>query len=364
MITEQEFKVIKAYLVDGWSQRDIQRKILGMEAPARGGGFATMNILHKYGIKENHKSILINSHLSREEIIEYVKSINTQYIADIKNNKNKLSNEFLKNNLRKNKIYFVEKTNSFYEVIICNNTFLLKCRTYNNNYTFVAKSEIPELSEKIIIALVEWRNEQPINIYLIPTSEWTSGKWNMLKDRNYEDSQSEPEWGIDINKSNKHELNYFTINKILKNILKNANQKYIEEIEKPENKETEKQALIKIRLGHSKLKDEIIKIKSECEICGLRHNKLLIASHIKPWAKSDNLEKLDSENILLLCSMHDALFDKGLISFDNNGKILISKELSENEKALVNINENSCIIIVSEKQKKYLEYHRENIFLK
>ena len=62
--------------------------------------------------------------------------------------------------------------------------------------------------------------------------------------------------------------------------------------------------------------------------------------------------------------MHDALFDKGLISFDDNGKILISKELNEEEQALVNINEDSCISIVSDKQKKYIKYHRENIFIK
>ena len=91
---------------------------------------------------------------------------------------------------------------------------------------------------------------------------------------------------------------------------------------------------------------------------------MLVASHIKPWSKSDDSEKLDFENILLLCSMNDALFDKGLISFDDNGKILISRELGEEEKALVNINEDSCIDINSQKQKDYLKYHRKNIFIK
>ena len=61
--------------------------------------------------------------------------------------------------------------------------------------------------------------------------------------------------------------------------------------------------------------------------------------------------------------MHDALFDKGLISFDDNGKILVSKELNKKEQALVNINEEICIKIVSEKQKQFLKYHRINKFL-
>ena len=278
--------------------------------------------------------------------------------------KNKISNEFLKKQLSKNDIEYKSLKNSFYEINLSDNKYLLKCRTYNKNYTFVTKSEIPELSDNILIALVEWQNEQPISLYLIPTSEWNTGKWNILKDRDYEGLKSEPEWGIDINQSNKYELNNFQFSKFINTFKEKENKKIIEEIERSEEKETEKQALIKVRLGHSKLREDIIKRKGKCEICGISHNKLLIASHIKPWAKSDNFEKLDNANILLLCSMHDALFDKGLISFDDNGKILISKELNEEEQALVNINEDSCISIVSDKQKEYLKYHRENIFIK
>lgn len=51
--------------------------------------------------------------------------------------------------------------------------------------------------------------EQPISLYLIPISEWNTGKWNILKDRDYEGLKSEPEWGIDINQNNKYELNHF-----------------------------------------------------------------------------------------------------------------------------------------------------------
>lgn len=363
MFSELDCKVLRAFLVDGNSYRDIQRKILGLDAPVRGGGYAAMNIVHKYGITKVHKAIFSGQNISKENLIKYVKNIKFQPASNIMN-KNKLSNDFLKEVLKSQKIKFIEKSNSFYEISISNHKFILKCRTYNNNYTFVTKSEIPNLSEDIIIALVEWQNEKPTNLYLIPTSEWASGKWSMLKNKKYEGLQSKPEWGIDINKSNKYELSNFSADKILKNLTKNINKKYIEELEKTKYKETEKQALVKIRLGHSKLRDEVIKNKYKCEICGLSYNKLLVASHIKPWSKSDDSEKLDFENILLLCSMHDALFDKGLISFDDNGKILISRELGEEEKALVNINEDSCIDINSQKQKDYLKYHRKNIFIK
>lgn len=47
--TDVELDVLKAFLVEGKSHREIQRDILGFLAPARGGGFVTMNILQKYG---------------------------------------------------------------------------------------------------------------------------------------------------------------------------------------------------------------------------------------------------------------------------------------------------------------------------
>ncbi|NLF82380.1 MAG: hypothetical protein GX568_00150 [Candidatus Gastranaerophilales bacterium] len=50
--------VLKAYLIDGLSHRKIQERILNMEAPARGGGFEAMNILHEFGITGEYKGIL------------------------------------------------------------------------------------------------------------------------------------------------------------------------------------------------------------------------------------------------------------------------------------------------------------------
>ena len=52
MFSELDYKVLRAFLVDGNSCRDIERKILGLDAPVRGGGFAAMNIVHKYGIRK------------------------------------------------------------------------------------------------------------------------------------------------------------------------------------------------------------------------------------------------------------------------------------------------------------------------
>lgn len=53
-------KVLRAYLVSGESHRSIQKNILGLPAPARGGGFVAMDILHTYGVKGEHKGIFEN----------------------------------------------------------------------------------------------------------------------------------------------------------------------------------------------------------------------------------------------------------------------------------------------------------------
>lgn len=79
-----------------------------------------------------------------------------------------------------------------------------------------------------------------------------------------------------------------------------------------------------------------------------------MASHIKPWRDSSSKERLDVYNGLLLTPSLDKAFDKGLITFDVKGNILISKNFKDYN--LFGINENMKIKI-EEKHKKYLEYH-------
>ena len=97
--------------------------------------------------------------------------------------------------------------------------------------------------------------------------------------------------------------------------------------------------------------------------CGINIEEVLIASHIKPWADSDCNEKLSSCNGLLLCPNHDKLFDKFLISFDDDGKILISEKLKKNSPHLFNISENTTIKVKDE-MKSFLAYHRAKFFEK
>ena len=79
-MTDKEAAVLRAYLCDSLSHRDIQIGILGLDAPARGGGFKTMEILHKYGIKGDHKGILKGRVFDRERF-ERAGNINN-YLAE------------------------------------------------------------------------------------------------------------------------------------------------------------------------------------------------------------------------------------------------------------------------------------------
>lgn len=148
-------------------------------------------------------------------------------------------------------------------------------------------------------------------------------------------------------------------------ISKEDEEKYIEEIDSILDKfkdETEKERLVKSRVGQGLFKNKLLSKSCKCAMCGLNIKKLLIASHCKPWGKATNKERLDVNNGLLLCPTHDALFDKGLITFKENGEIIISKQIEKDQYKLLNIDENVRLDFISE-QLPYIKYHREEEFL-
>lgn len=124
---------------------------------------------------------------------------------------------------------------------------------------------------------------------------------------------------------------------------------------------TEKEILIKSRIGQGSFREQLITKESKCKICGVSNVNLLIASHIKPWALCNDFEKLDINNGLLLCPNHDALFDKGFISFSEKGRIIIAEEICNYERKLFNISDNITITL-NKKESNYMSFHRENLF--
>jgi hypothetical protein len=123
---------------------------------------------------------------------------------------------------------------------------------------------------------------------------------------------------------------------------------------------TEKKRLINSRLGQGEYREDLISLWKGCSITHCNQIDILIASHIKPWRDANNTERIDKFNGFLLLPTLDKLFDKGYISFDKNGKILISDKIKK-QIDILNINTNMNINIYDE-NKKYLEYHNKNIY--
>ena len=120
--------------------------------------------------------------------------------------------------------------------------------------------------------------------------------------------------------------------------------------------------LTKSRRGQGTFKANVRLVENHCRVTGVTNIKHLRASHIKPWAASDNSEKLDGFNGLLLSPHVDHLFDKGFISFQNSGDLLISPELNPAVLRLWSIPKTQNVGGFQKSQQEYLEYHRELIF--
>lgn len=128
--------------------------------------------------------------------------------------------------------------------------------------------------------------------------------------------------------------------------------------------QTEKEQLIKARRGQGKFRRNLEAIESKCRITGLSDKRFLIASHCKPWRDSNNLEKLDGNNGLLLSPHIDKLFDKGWISFTDDGDLIISDSSVITLLNCWGVTYPLNISSFSELQKAYIRHHRECVFRK
>jgi len=130
--------------------------------------------------------------------------------------------------------------------------------------------------------------------------------------------------------------------------------------------ETEKAALIKARRGQGQFRTELFKIERACRVTQVGESQHLIASHTKPWRNCDNEERLDPENGFMLTPTVDHLFDKGFISFESNGDLVVSPVAHQKSlfKMGIAISSQFNVGTFSEGQKKYLDWHREELLLK
>jgi len=127
---------------------------------------------------------------------------------------------------------------------------------------------------------------------------------------------------------------------------------------------TETERLAAARVGQGEFRSSLMGLwKGTCPVLGVDHPRLLRASHIKPWRSASGRERLDPYNGLLLATQVDALFDAGLISFQDNGRMLVSWALSKRNLERMGVSEDSAIRGLTDQHASYLQYHRSNVFL-
>lgn len=123
---------------------------------------------------------------------------------------------------------------------------------------------------------------------------------------------------------------------------------------------TTRQQLVDARIGQGPYRRKLEgRWKKRCAVTGCDVPQALRASHIKPWRRSSNAERLDPANGLLLVATLDALFDRHLISFDDKGDMLVSGELNEVQRLALGL-PRSLSRVPDAKERLYLVDHRQN----
>ena len=134
--------------------------------------------------------------------------------------------------------------------------------------------------------------------------------------------------------------------------------------------QTTVERIVKARVGQQQFKREVLQeCDSTCAFTLVRDPGLLIAGHIKPWAKSDDSEKLDPKNGLVFTPTYDRLFNNGLISFTEQCALIISPLLSRETSTRLHIHPNMELDLPmhgpgNKPRQEYMEYHRELILRK
>lgn len=135
----------------------------------------------------------------------------------------------------------------------------------------------------------------------------------------------------------------------------------LDAIYRSEAKKTIKQTLIEARLGQGQFRANVAKRwNSQCAVTGCSIAQLLRASHIKPWSKSSNHDRLNPANGILLAAHIDALFDCGLISFTDDGTMIVSAQIADDIKQFNLPDRLRRELTKAEKQ--FLAYHRRHVF--
>ncbi len=127
---------------------------------------------------------------------------------------------------------------------------------------------------------------------------------------------------------------------------------------------TEVERMVVQRVGQDVFRVGLLEYwQGRCAVTGLAVPQLLRASHIKPWADCPtDAERLDVFNGLLLAPQLDAAFDRGLVTFADDGRVIVSGKLDSASRGLLGINGAMQVGGLKAEHWKYLVWHRKKVF--
>lgn len=138
------------------------------------------------------------------------------------------------------------------------------------------------------------------------------------------------------------------------------------QIEESSLEPTHKLSLVMARRGQGLFRSRVQALEHSCRVTRVDQPEHLRASHCKPWRDCDHAERLDGENGLLLTPSIDHLFDRGFISFADDGRLLTSPVAHGPSLARMGVPRDPSFDVGSftPGQARFLEYHRDCVFLR
>lgn len=128
---------------------------------------------------------------------------------------------------------------------------------------------------------------------------------------------------------------------------------------------TERDAVIKARIGQGPYRDALYERWGGCAVSDVTMKELLTASHIRPWrhCKETPADRVNVANGLLLVPTLDRLFDRGLITFEDDFTIRFSSRLHPREIRYLKLDANIRLRLRDfEDIRPYLDWHRKHVF--
>ena len=134
--------------------------------------------------------------------------------------------------------------------------------------------------------------------------------------------------------------------------------------EPDKKKQAERHEISRAREGQGKYREQLLEQCRYCPFTMIADERLLIASHIKPWAASDDVEKVDPYNGYILSPLYDKLFDRGFITFTENRHVILSEFISPYTWKQIGLKNNTFLkaLVMDDKRAEYLKFHHVSVF--